>query len=172
MRRLAIALVTLLVPSCGDPPLAPTPPSLSARPSTEAAASLAPDHGTEGALALLRRAPQFESSGIGFAGAPSDYVRAWRRVLASADADARFKELLATAVTREGRLDARVGLYVTDRRALAAAIRDPGWQRAEVETQFGCIGGRMPARDVLEGIANGDWSRDFLSDGRIPPPAA
>jgi hypothetical protein len=42
------------------------------------------------------------------------------------------------------------------------------WRGIEIETQFGCIGQKLPAVEVLRDIMNGVWPRDF-EESRLPP---
>ena len=46
--------------------------------------------------------------------------------------------------------------------------RTVDWDGIEIDTQFGCISGKLPALTVLSDVTNGVWPRDFEGI-RLPP---
>jgi len=121
------------------------------------------------AMRLLADAKRFESSGLGVGAFPSRYVQAWKQLRSTSDADAQFKRLWAAARTPEGRLYAIAGFYYTDRAAMRRLSRTAEWRGIDIETQFGCIGGRLPAVVVIEQVVERVWPRDF-GDRHLPAP--
>src|SRR5438067_794645 len=83
-------------------------------------------------MALLLDAERFESAAIGYAGRPSEYAVAWKRVLGSPDASRQFRDLLETARTVPGRLYGLAGLQYTDPAAARAwRTAPPSWVTGE-----------------------------------------
>jgi hypothetical protein len=112
------------------------------------------------AIRRLARATEFRSAAVGVAGTLSDEARAWRVVLASPDADRRFKTLLREPASA-AQLYALAGIYVTDRAAFRESLRGLGSRSASVRTMDGCIGGERSFASIAAEIANGQVTRDL-----------
>ena len=96
----------------------------------------------------LLTAPRFEDDAIGFAAVPSKLVGALNVLLQEPNGDAAFKSLLLKAKPA-GQLYALCGLYFTDYDAFKAGVEDRKFRLDFVVTQFGCIGSRRKASDII-----------------------
>ncbi|MCC7073782.1 MAG: hypothetical protein IT383_20905 [Deltaproteobacteria bacterium] len=118
------------------------------------------------ALARLRTATVFQDDAVGYAGALSDNVAAFRVLFDSPDA-ARSFGALAREGSLVGRLYAAIGLKHHDPTAFAmtlAALRRHADER--VLTQFGCLGGSERVGELLR---SGDAAVVRLAPGETVP---
>jgi hypothetical protein len=100
----------------------------------------------------LAVAKRFEDVAIGFAGAPSMLVKAYRELLKQPQADVAFKSLLKEA-TLPGQLYALCGVYYTDHSFFLTVIEEYKNRSDYVGTLFGDVGGDMPASEIVESKA-------------------
>jgi hypothetical protein len=97
----------------------------------------------------LRTLQTFTDAAIGDGGDTPGWVHAFRRLLAEPDAAAAFRELLRAA-TLPGQLYALCGLWYADPGAFRLAVPRYARMTVEVPIQFGCTGGTMPVKDLVE----------------------
>ena len=110
---------------------------------------------------LLRKAPSFQSDGIGIAGARSCYAAAYRVVVNQPDAAEIFRWLYRRG-TPEARIYALVGLHTVDPESFRELKADPWLATAPpIRTQFGCSGGQEQATVLVQGIAEGQFDTLF-----------
>lgn len=103
----------------------------------------------ETAYQTLLTANQFEDNAIGYAAQPSKLVEAYRILLKEAASDGAFKSLLEKA-TPAGQLYALCGIYFTDHTFFLTVIEKHRARSDYVQVQFGCIGFRMRASEIVE----------------------
>jgi len=113
---------------------------------------------------LLQKAGTFAMGGIGYGGIMSEGERALREVLAEPDAVARLESLLPES-SAAGQLYALVGLRVRDREAYKRALAAFGQRSAAVQTMRGCIGMRVPFRELVKQIDQGDYDTALSREG-------
>jgi hypothetical protein len=163
----AVASVVASVAGCSQPVATGDRPIRANTPPVEASSDEA-----RAAIEKLRTAESFESAHIGYAGVVSDYVRAFRTVLAQPRAAELFRELFATS-TMAGRLYALCGLYFVDPSAFAAGTADLAANHGAVATMNGCIRGDETVADVVRSsredrmrIAKGQTLDDWFASHR------
>ena len=101
------------------------------------------------AYQTLLTANQFEGDAIGYAAQPSKLVEAYRLLLKESASDVAFKSLLERA-SPAGQLYALCGIYFTDHAFFLTKVEKNKLRSDHVRTQFGCIGGMMPASEIIQ----------------------
>ncbi len=102
----------------------------------------------------LAVAPYFSASCVGIAGAMPHMVPCWRAIVAHADGDDHFRELLDHA-TLAGQLYGLAGLYFTDRSGFDMYVQPYLASTDSVRTFEGCIIRRVEVRELMGGFLNG-----------------
>jgi hypothetical protein len=155
-RELLVVRVSLLLaalggcagPSAGDggaalwsDPIGPTPGDVGA--------AVARTYRALPEYRLILEADRFEGIAVGAGGEVPFVVFALQTILASAEADAAFKELLEGA-TVPGKLYALCGLYFTDRDAFRAGAEALEDDPTEIDAAlYGCTAETVRVRDVV-----------------------
>jgi hypothetical protein len=104
------------------------------------------------AYQVLLTANRFEDDAddvIACAAQPSKLVEGYRILLKEPSADRAFKNLLERA-TPAGQLYALCGIYYSDHPFFLAVLEKHTERTDYVNTQFGCIGGRMRVSDIVK----------------------
>jgi hypothetical protein len=128
-------------------PSAPTATQAAAEPPPKDDA-ISPE--ARAAFEKLKTAERFDSTHIGEAGILSQYVEAFRVMLALPEhmAGSQFRALYATA-SPEGKLYALSGLYFTDSKQFATEVARLANDRTVVKTMNGCILMERPIAEVV-----------------------
>jgi len=117
-------------------------------------------------IAVLKQSETFKAAAVGEAGITPNEVLAWRVIFNSPDRYAVFRDILATG-SRSGRLYALAGLWLGNADDFAAGAKRVRMQGGMVTTVRGCIVSSESLGGLIDEIMAGDWSREFLSAGRV-----
>jgi len=114
------------------------------------------------AVEFLRQSQVFSDSAVGYAGEPTPQVAAFNVIMDDPHALSHI-DLLANTDRPIGRLYALCAYQVLDHDKHAALLETLLQDNRTVHTQFGCLGGTEPVRDVLTLIEGNDEGKRFRS---------
>jgi len=134
----------------------PKPPSATDYAWTHMQWPLAADQ----AESILANTEIFADAAVFNSGEPSPQVAAFNVLLDQEDALVRF-ERLADGSKVAGRLYALCGFQVLNRPRYQALAEELKQSSKEVETQFGCIGGREKVAELVQQIGKQKYGRYF-----------